>query len=924
MDQENGNRKSPPTDGGDKQSDSSVPAAAAGQGKAKKLRVAAIPDPFQMLLSKLEDGQDEGVAISDIDDLLQHDEEDEKTGLLKLVQALAKERKELVQQNVEKDNKNKELVQQKEELVQQNVEKDNKNKELVQQKEELVQQNVEKDNKNKELVQQKEELVQQNVEKDNKNKELVQQKEELVQQNVEKDNKNKELVQQKEELVQQNVEKDNKNKELVQQKEELVQQNVEKDNKNKELVQQKEELVQQNVEKDNKNKELVQQKEELVQQNVEKDNKNKELVQQKEELVQQNVEKDNKNKELVQQKEELVQQNVEKDNKNKELVQQKEELVQQNVEKDNKNKELVQQKEELVQQNVEKDEKIVEKDNKNKELVQENEQLVQENEQLVQQRKEQAQKMKEERNLLARSIENVYYHSYGTPKQKLRLPPINVDLQIKPSVHGHETKAEIVPSEFPVKSQLIPTREREVEGSPEVYKIASSIALDNNMTKDGKIRYMNEIDVQCRCKELVQDMIRCLGLQNLLNVHMEISLYGKRPDILVVSWNGKVVFCVEVKAPETKQGEVFESGIVAGQIFDYLMTMKQLGVPHPLGAIMTYNGIRIVSLENFQENHELEEAAEEGGGDVVTQRSEMPKETKEAASPQKERISIKDVVAKDNETVVDESGYIAPKVYGSQTFWNDDVPLALFLALKVAFSQHCENTLVKLPIVKPQDNIGSRIFAKVTEKGLKFYKLSSDFPLLVNEPAGSTSKVFYLLAQLGRGSAGEVYLACNSVGRLCAIKLYPHKRSYGATEEERKKEHAKELTRVQEIRDKELKNWKKLFPKMKHVKEHTLNGLPALQMPYLRQLETNVQERSNCLADIKSELERYAAENLMYKSMDLRWHHVCKFPSEDGSDSIILVDLELLEKIVDNRENLTPEKRMEVVDSQIQALLSCP
>ena len=707
MDQENGIRKSPPTDGGDKQSDSSVPAAAAGQGKAKKLRVAAIPDPFQMLLYNLEDGQDEGVAISDIDDLLQHDEEDKKTGLLKLVQALAKERKELVQQ-----------------------------------------------------------------------------------------------------------------------------------------------------------------KEELVQQNVEKDEKI--------------VEKDNKNKELVQQ-------NVEKDNKNKELVQ-----------------------------------KMKEKDNTNKELVQENEQLVQENEELVQQRKEQAQKMKEKRNLLARSIENVYYHSYGTPEQKLRLPPINVDLQIKPSVHGHEMmKAEIVPSEFPIKSQLIPTRYRKNEGSPDIYEIASSLDVNSNISYDGKIRYMNEIDVQCRCKELVQDMIGCLGLRNLLNVHMEISLYGKRPDILGVSWNGKVVFCVEVKALETKQGEVFESGIVAGQIFDYLMTMKQLGVPHPLGAIMTYNGIRIVSLENFQENHELEEAAEEGGGDVVTQRSEMPKETKEAASPQKERISIKDVVAKDNETVVDESGYIAPKVYGSQTFWNDDVPLALFLALKVAFSQHCENTLVKLPIVKPQDNIGSRIFAKVTEKGLKFYKLSSDFPLLVNEPAGSMSKVFYLLAQLGRGSAGEVYLACNSKGRLCAIKLYPYKRSYAATEEERKIEHANELTRVQKIRDKELKNWKKLFPKMKHVKEHTLNGLPALQMPYLRQLES-LQERSNCLADIKSELERYATENLMYKSMDLRWHHVCKFPSEDGSDSIILVDLELLEKIVDNRENLTPEKRMEVVDSQMQALLSCP
>ena len=592
-----------------------------------------------------------------------------------------------------------------------------------------------------------------------------------------------------------------------------------------------------------------------------------------------------------------------------------EKLVQQN-------KELVQQHKELVQQNVEKDQEYVQLKQRQEEL----KKLAEKEKELVQQRKEQAQKMKEKRNLLARSIEKVYYHSYGTPEQKLRLPPINLDPQVKPSVHGHEMmKAEIVPSEFPIKSQLIPTRYRKNEGSPDVYEIASSLDVNSNISYDGKIRYMNEIDVQCRCKELVQDMIGCLGLRNLLCVHMESSLYGRRPDILVVSWNRKVVFCALVKAPETKPGQVFESAIAAGQVFYNLMTMKQRGVPHPIGAIMTYNGIRIVSLENFQDYHnqKLEEAAMEGDADVVTQRSEMPTKSKETPSAQKERISIQDVVATDNETVVDvdESGDIAAKIYGSKTFWNADVPLALFLALKVAFSQPFENTLLNLPIVKPNDNVGSRIFAKVTEKGLIFSKLSSNFPL-VNKPPGSKSKSFYLLAQLGGGSVGEVYLACNSGGKLCTIKLYPYDRSYEATEKERKKEQANEFRRVEKIRDKEFDNWKKLFPELKDVEKHTLNGLPALQLPYLLQLETNVQERSNCLADIKSQLERYATENLMYKSMDLRWCHVCKFPKEDGSDSIALVDLELLEKIVPNRKNLTSEKRKEVVDSQIEALQS--
>ena len=60
----------------------------------------------------------------------------------------------------------------------------------------------------------------------------------------------------------------------------------------------------------------------------------------------------------------------------------------------------------------------------------------------------------------------------------------------------------------------------------------------------------------------------------------------------------------------------------------------------------------------------------------------------------------------------------------------------------------------------------------------------------------------------------------------------------------------------------------------------------------------------------------------MYKRTDLCWRHVSKSPREDGSDSIVFVDLEWLVEIVPTREKLTQEKRMEVVDSQIQALLS--
>ena len=64
------------------------------------------------------------------------------------------------------------------------------------------------------------------------------------------------------------------------------------------------------------------------------------------------------------------------------------------------------------------------------------------------------------------------------------------------------------------------------------------------------------------------------------------------------------MFVVEVKSPEhedddQKKNAVFGSRNVAGQIWSYLCAMRASGVKVPMGAIMTYNRIAIVTLKDL-------------------------------------------------------------------------------------------------------------------------------------------------------------------------------------------------------------------------------------------------------------------------------------------------------------------------------------
>lgn len=83
--------------------------------------------------------------------------------------------------------------------------------------------------------------------------------------------------------------------------------------------------------------------------------------------------------------------------------------------------------------------------------------------------------------------------------------------------------------------------------------------------------------------------------------------------------HGRIIFVVVVKCPEHFDGQVFESEMVGGQIWSYLLAMNAMGDKNPMGTVMTYNKIVLATIENFAQK---KKKSEDGSGTATTQETE--------------------------------------------------------------------------------------------------------------------------------------------------------------------------------------------------------------------------------------------------------------------------------------------------------------
>ena len=562
-------------------------------------------------------------------------------------------------------------------------------------------------------------------------------------------------------------------------------------------------------------------------------------------------------------------------------------------------------------------------------------------EQLIEEMEEQ--KLRNAR-LLEKSIKNVYRKD-GKPS----CPVLKLNSTVKPSIEYHHLKGMgkqcvtyVDEKGDPATESKICIAEAAFWDSDELNKIVVPTKIqDPNYDLEQEIpsdfspsvtlEYENEIKIQFHVYNMVLDAIRCLGYEGVLASQLEISMYGLAPDIILVNVESyKIVFVIEVKAPDKvpkddEEGKtefkVCHNGKTGYQIWIYLQALKSLGVPCPIGAICTFNELRLVWLPPSvidEKKPPFRTALDKLMKGTATPHEVKPAE-KSPVSPLFKRTKASDETNKydkkqlqklfDEECVLNDDGvyvFAKPKLCGGQVVHTIDIFPQLLLGLQAAIDANSgeNNTSDSVLTVEPGDELGSRCYMYVSPDNMTRAFTPNDMAVKKGMPHKNVSN-FFLPSIIGRGKDADVHLALSRAGNAGAIKWYHRERSKKATEKERAEELKEILVKIATKCTEEETHWHRLYPKY-DVRTVTTNGAASLLMPLGRSLD--MKQYQEYLPNIEAELRRFAEQGLVYG--EPRLQH--SFLDENGH--LFLADLGSLKPIEDDTE------RQKLLDEHIAAL----
>ena len=569
------------------------------------------------------------------------------------------------------------------------------------------------------------------------------------------------------------------------------------------------------------------------------------------------------------------------------------------------------------------------------------------------------------------TIENTYYRD-----AHFHLPPLTLNEGIDPSAGGHKRAIKIrdndgneitVNMEIPeakivecgegmwiddMKEVGFPTKF--ADGSFVVSVLGSEVVARADGTP---FEYVNEIGVQVYCQKLIQDALSVLGLtdkwvkvghvlyrlcllscltMSLLTIslssflqppqtHLEVSIYLLKPDIiLVLKYGGRIMFVVEVKSPEhedddRKKNAVYGSQKVAGQIWSYLYAMRASGVKAPMGAIMTYNRIAIVTLDDLSEDEvhlkKVEKTREVLRAGKVPEVFSEKKESEDCStrkeSPMKATKPFVEITLRNDDEMkrnvyIDgndeedddevELTQVRREVYRSKVFEKEEVFPCLVQALHIAYQYAVDAPKTELVNVRNCDPIGERLVFYVGPSSFDWKQMPATTrkgrkltAIVKNEIPNKNTLFFSILGSLGDGGKATVYLACSTGGRACAIKDYWLGPSSAPTDAKR---YEDEETRREKLYFKaveEAKRWGIVYKDRFNARVSYLGGKPSLIMPYGYEI---TDDRFVHIPAIRDELQRLAEmePGFVYAKKDMRWRHVLL----DAEGEVFLCDLESL------------------------------
>ena len=559
---------------------------------------------------------------------------------------------------------------------------------------------------------------------------------------------------------------------------------------------------------------------------------------------------------------------------------------------------------------------------------------------------------RKDEELLRNSLE----FAYGKSKENFRQLPLQINTAVTPSVQGntrrvtikdHQGNDKTVDLKIPSTNRICCVGKGMWAKIEEVkiprtnsFPIRSNLAANFHDTGTERVfTYANEFDVQSLCRDMVRDALRALGLtEEYVRSHLEISIYLMKPDIvLVLRHEGRIMFAIEVKSPEVKRDEVFGSKQVGGQIWSYLYAMKAAGDEHPMGAIMTYKKIVLVTLDDLSNDETHAERVATTQRALSTDLAQQPQqEKKEEAcherrtTPEKKPKPVSESNSEYNKEMreeVYEEESLDRQVYYSRVHEEGEVFPCLLQALHIAFQKatQCSTGMTHLPRVTHGESLGRRLVFKVGESSFDWVKTpshikdaqkeKSEFRAIFNDKLPAKKSIyFYVLGKLGEGRKASVYLCCNTSGHVCAIKEYYLKPSAAATQDARDEEENRRRADLLELAEYEESLWKDLYGGRFSARVTYLGGKPTILMPYGHEIECDSHSQSprwEKVPAVRAELQRFAKKGHKYKKSDIRWRHVLF----DFDNKTFLCDLESLEQITGS------EDRDQVVYEQLEVLL---
>ena len=475
--------------------------------------------------------------------------------------------------------------------------------------------------------------------------------------------------------------------------------------------------------------------------------------------------------------------------------------------------------------------------------------------------------------------------------------------------------------------------------------IKSQLALEASRAprKNNTLEHHNETSPQDYICLVIKDLLECCGF-NEVSVVKEASLFSLRPDLIVVLLNGRLFFVVEVKNPSDDKSseDVFKAETVAGQVLDYLNALKQQGMDWPFALLTTYNNSAIVWLDNDSDKYQ--EIMEEGFKKNTNKNSASrgPQDgRKPKFSPSKDNFCLPlepiSSTATSNQGVDDENGsicsdvddncadpsgsiydYNGRSVVYSQPFGLKYLYKVVKLALECSWSSFTKSMAANKPLLPkegdplPED----RKFCTLCESGYEYKKVKIDKVTYCKAPSLSRMGKYHVICQVGQGGSGKTILCSSPTGKLFAAKLFLPSEPKSFVGKQREEEYAKTIDNLREIAKKECERWKELGPRyITYCRCITLNGLPAITMPYFSPIR--VADRERALPSIKTLLQHVGKKKLVYAQSDLRWRHFgCRF-NGDTMD-ITLLDLGSLVQREDVIDDQIIDKQVEELKNRMQ------